>query len=52
VLRRELRQPIDLGLRELPVVRHDDEMILDQAEYLHREPQPLARVGVARQPAM
>src|SRR5262249_14659265 len=43
----EAREPIELGLGELAIVGNDHEMVLDQAEDLHREPQPLARIGVA-----
>src|SRR6516164_7039617 len=43
----EAREPIELDLGELAVVGDDHEMVLDQAEHLHREPQPLARIGVA-----
>src|SRR5262249_26840085 len=43
----EACEPVELGLGELAVVGDDDEMVLDQAEDLHREPEPLACIGVA-----
>src|SRR5262245_42518542 len=47
LLGREVSQFVELGLGKLAVVGNDHEMVLDQAEDLHREPQPLARIGVA-----
>src|SRR5262249_47198839 len=47
LLGREVSQFVELGLGKLAVVGNDHEMVLDQAEDLHREPQPLAGIGVA-----
>src|SRR5262249_1040353 len=47
LLGREVSQFLGLGLGKLAVVGNDHEMVLDQAEDLHREPQPLAGIGVA-----
>src|SRR5262249_36358624 len=46
-LRGEACEPIELGLRQLAIVGDDHEMVLHQAQHLHGEPQPLARIGVA-----
>src|SRR6516165_1631119 len=43
----EIREPIELGSGELAVIGDDHEMILHQAEHLHREADPFARIGVA-----
>src|SRR6266536_3611860 len=48
LLRGEAREPIELSLGKLAVIGHDDEMILHQGDDLHREPKPLAHIGVAR----
>src|SRR5262245_29042247 len=47
LLGREVSQFVELGSGKLAVVGNDHEMVLDQAEDLHREPQPLAGIGVA-----
>ena len=47
----EIREPVELGLRQLAVVGDDDEMVFDDANHLYGEPEPLARVGVARRGA-
>ena len=47
LLGREVSQFVELGLGKLAVVGNDHEMVPDQAEDLHREPQPLAGIGVA-----
>src|SRR5262249_50020315 len=46
LLGREVSQFVELGLGKLAVVGNDHEMVLDQAEDLHREPQPLTGIGV------
>src|SRR6266700_2884255 len=48
MLRGEACEPIELGLRQLAIVGDDHEMVLHKAQHLHGEPEPLARVRVAR----